>query len=80
MQGGRRRVLQVLFVVLAVAAHRGQRCTARQNHRSSAGTLNIYGYGPGRRRPGEPRDLRGGAAHGHDASTALPATSTIRSS
>jgi len=46
MQGGKRHVLQVLFVVLAVAALAVSAAQA-QNHRSTAGSLNIYGYGPG---------------------------------
>jgi multiple sugar transport system substrate-binding protein len=46
MQGRSKRVLQVLFVVLAIAAIAVSAAGAR-NHRAAAGTLNIYGYGPG---------------------------------
>jgi multiple sugar transport system substrate-binding protein len=46
MQGGKRRVLQVLFVVLALAAVAVSAASAKSHH-STAGTLNIYGYGPG---------------------------------
>ena len=46
MQRGKRRVLQVLFVVLAVAAVAVSAASAKSHH-STAGTLNIYGYGPG---------------------------------
>jgi multiple sugar transport system substrate-binding protein len=46
MQGGRKRVLEVLFVVLAIAAIAVSAAGAR-NHRAAAGPLNIYGYGPG---------------------------------
>src|SRR3954465_6784474 len=46
MQGRTKRVLEVLFVVLAVAAIAVSAAGAR-NQRAAAGTLNIYGYGPG---------------------------------
>src|SRR4051794_39005690 len=46
MQGGMKRVLEVLFVTLAIAALAVGAAGAR-NHRAGAGTLNIYGYGPG---------------------------------
>jgi len=46
MQGRTKRALEVLFVVLAVAAVAVGAASAR-NHRAAAGTLNIYGYGPG---------------------------------
>src|SRR3954447_21376543 len=46
MQGRTKRVLEVLFVVLAVAAIAVSAAGAR-NQRAAAGTVNIYGYGPG---------------------------------
>jgi multiple sugar transport system substrate-binding protein len=46
MQGGKRRGLQVLFVVLALAAIAVAAAGAKSGH-STAGTLNIYGSGPG---------------------------------
>ena len=46
MQGGKKRVLQVLFVALAVAAIAVSAASA-QITAAAAGTLNIYGYGPG---------------------------------
>src|SRR3954464_2034343 len=46
MQGRRTRVVQVLVLALALAAVAVGAADAK-THRITAGTLNIYGYGPG---------------------------------
>jgi multiple sugar transport system substrate-binding protein len=46
MQGGIKRVLGVLLFTLVIAAL-AVGAAGAQNHRAQAGTLNIYGYGPG---------------------------------
>jgi multiple sugar transport system substrate-binding protein len=46
MQGGKKRVLQLLLAALAIAAIAATAAGAK-NDRAAAGTLNIYGYGPG---------------------------------
>jgi multiple sugar transport system substrate-binding protein len=46
MEGRRKRVLAVLLAALAVAAIAVSAAGARSN-KSAAGTLNIYGFGPG---------------------------------